>query len=71
MWVLYCKLPGKIREGAGMFSDETSSMDSNRICWKTRDYSVLLYKPARATCGEGDVRRAVCFHRPHARCSSE
>ena len=36
MAVLYCKQSGQIREGAGTFSDETSSMDENRIFWKTR-----------------------------------
>ena len=52
---LFCKLSGEIDEGAGTFSDEINSFDSNHICWKTRDYSVLQYKPARATCGEGDM----------------
>ena len=52
---LFCKLSADIREGAGTFSDETSSMDENRISWKTRDYSVLLCKPTRATCREGDM----------------
>ena len=52
---LYSNLPGEIREGAGTFPDETSSGDENRICWNTWDYCVLLYKPARATCREGDM----------------
>ena len=46
MAVLYCKLHGEIREDAEIFSDETSSIDENRICWKARDCSVILYKPA-------------------------
>jgi len=40
--VLDCKLPGEICEGAGTFSDKTSSVDWNRIFWKARDCSVFI-----------------------------
>ena len=72
MAVLYCKLPGEICEGAGMFSDETSSMDENRICWNAWDCSVILHKSTRGRCREtGDMRQEVRFHHPHARFNSD
>ena len=56
MAVLYCKLPVEIREEVGTFCDDGSSIDGNHICWKARDNSVLLYKPARGKCREtGDM----------------
>ena len=67
-----CKLPGEIREGAETFSDETSSLDYNRICWNPQDCSMIQYKPARGRCREmGDMCRDVCFDCPCARFNSD
>ena len=72
MAVLYCKLPGEIREGARTFSDKTSRIAKNRICWKAQNCSVLLYKPARVRWKEtGEMPRAVCFDCPSAQFNPE